>query len=195
MSPKTQFDKETIVEAAFEIAKESGMSSITTRSLAKRLGSSVAPIYVNFKNVEDLIDAVVKRVMVVSEELLAKQTGSSYYNRIGKASLAFAREYPVIFRDFAMKPNEYIASYETMEKQLLDIMAKDDAMADWSINDRKELLFKMRVFQIGLSVMIANNQIPSWLNENATEDLLMDTGEELLTALNLKRSEKTTSNR
>lgn len=182
MSPKTLFDKDTIVEAALEIAKESGISSITTRNVAKRLGSSVAPIYVNFETVEDLIEAVIKRIMTISNELMEKQTGSSSFDQIGKASLAFAREYPLLFREFTMQPNEYMASYETMEKILLETMAEDEAMADWTINDRRKLLFKMRAFQIGLSVMIANGQVPSWLNEKETEDLLMETGEALLAA-------------
>lgn len=187
MAPKTLFDKDAIVEAAFEIAKKSGMASITTRNVAKSLGSSVAPIYVNFETVEDLTDAVVRRIIAISNELLERQTGSSFYEKIGKASLAFAREYPVIFREFTMQPNAYMESYEMMENILLDALVEDEAIKDWSINERKELLFKMRVFQIGLSIMIANDQIPSWLDEKGTEDLLMETGEELLAAINLKR--------
>ena len=187
MAPKILFDKETIVEAAFEIAKKSGMASITTRNVAKSLGSSVAPIYVNFETVEALTEAVIMRIMTISNELLEKQTGNSSFDKIGKASLAFAREYPVLFREFTMQPNAYMASYETMESVLLDTLAEDEAMKDWTINERKELIFKMRVFQIGLSVMIANEQIPSWLDEKGTEDVLMETGKELLTAISIKR--------
>lgn len=187
MAPKTLFDKETIVEAALAIAKTSGMASITTRNVAKHLGSSVAPIYVNFETLEDLTEAVIKRIMTISNELLKNQTGSTTFEKIGKASLAFAREYPILFRDFTMQPNTYMPSYETMEEMLLETMAEDEAMAGWHIDERKVLLFKMRVFQIGLSVMIANGQIPAWLDEKGTEDLLMETGKDLLTAANLKR--------
>lgn len=187
MSPKTLFDKESIVEAALEIAKKSGVSSITTRNVAKRLGSSVAPIYVNFETAEDLIEAVIQRIMAISNELLEKQTGKSAFEKIGKASLAFAREYPVLFREFTMQPNDYMTSYDATEKLLLEAMSEDEAMANWTVMNRRELLFKMRAFQIGLSVMIANDQLPSWLNEKSTDDLLMETGEELLAASNLKR--------
>lgn len=188
MAPKTIFDKDTIIEAAFEIAKESGMSSITTRNVAKRLGSSVAPIYVNFQTLEDLNEAVLMRIMNISSEIMDKQTGTGAFYKIGKASLAFARAYPVLFRELTMQPNEYMASYDIMEKSLLDTMAEDANMGDWTINERRELLFKMRAFQIGLSVMISNGQMPSWLDEKETEALLMTTGEELLAATNIKRS-------
>lgn len=60
MPPKKKFSKEQIVEAAFEIAKEEGMSYITIRKVADRLRSSIAPIYVNFDNVEELISVVMK---------------------------------------------------------------------------------------------------------------------------------------
>lgn len=62
--------RSAIVDAAFENAKEGGLSSITTRKVAKRLGSSVAPIYVNFETLEALIEAVVAKVIAVSKEIV-----------------------------------------------------------------------------------------------------------------------------
>jgi AcrR family transcriptional regulator len=48
MPPKVQFSKEQILDTAFELVAEAGMAALSVRALAKRLGSSVAPIYVNF---------------------------------------------------------------------------------------------------------------------------------------------------
>lgn len=189
MPPKTKFNKENIIEAAFEIAKESGLSGITARSVAKRLGSSVAPIYVNFETIENLIEAVVQRVFSIMNELMAKQTGSNIFENIGKASLEFARDYPILFRELTMQPNQYMESYETMEKTMLKAMAKDEVMVDWTIDERKRLLFKMRVFQTGLSAMVANGHVPSWLNEKDLEELLMEIGWELLLVQKIKRGE------
>ncbi|HCX64221.1 MAG TPA: TetR/AcrR family transcriptional regulator [Eubacteriaceae bacterium] len=190
MPPKTKFNKENIVEAAFEIAEESGFSAVTARSVAKRLGSSVAPIYVNFETIENLIEAVVQRVFAISNELMARQTGLDIFKNIGKASLEFARRYPVLFRELTMQPNKYMESYEKVEKSLLEAMSEDQAMLDWTMEERKRLLFKMRVFQTGLSAMVANGHIPSWLNERDVEELLEETGEELLLIQKIKRGEK-----
>ncbi len=79
MPPKNKISKEAIVEAAFIIAEEEGFSGITARKVAKRLGCSVAPIYVNFTTINDLIEAVIMRVFAVSEELLAKQKGQDIF--------------------------------------------------------------------------------------------------------------------
>ncbi len=189
MPPKNKFTREEIVEAAFEIAKEEGFSKITARSVANRLNSSVAPIYVNFKTIEELAQAVVQRVFALSEELLTKQKGQNLFENIGKASLAFARDYPVLFRELDLKPNPYMASYEETEKVMVDAIKDNEEMKDWTMEERRRLFLKMRIFQLGLSAMVANGHVPSWLDEKESEKLLLETGEQLLLAEQIKRKE------
>jgi AcrR family transcriptional regulator len=190
MPPKTKFDKGAIVAAAFEIAKDHGLSGITARSVAKRLNSSVAPIYVNFTTIDELVEAVVYRVFGISDEILQQQQGKNTFENIGKASLAFAREYPVLFRELTIEPNPYMASYETVEQAMIDAMAEDEKLKDWTLEERKRLLLKMRVFQMGLTAMVANGHVPSWLDETALEELLIEVGGDLMRIQELKRKEK-----
>lgn len=190
MPPKTKFNREDIVEAAFEIAKEEGFAGITARSVAKRLGSSVAPIYVHFAAIDDLIAAVVQRVFALSDELLAKQKGPHLFKNIGKASLAFAREYPVFLRELVLQPNPYMNAYATLENAMVEALAEDEAMGGWTDEQQRRLFLKMRVFQLGLSVIVANGHVPAWLDEQAVEELLMEVGEELLLAQQMKLREK-----
>ena len=190
MPPKTKYNKEDIVEAAFEIAKEEGFSGITARSVANRLHCSVAPIYVNFATIDDLITDVVERVFALSDELLAKQKGPHLFENIGKASLAFAREYPVFFRELVMQENPYMASYETIENAMLEGLAEDKAMRGWTLEERKRLFLKMRIFQMGLSVMVANGHVPSWLDEEAVEELLFEVGDELVGEQQMRREKQ-----
>lgn len=189
MPPKTKFDKNAILDAALEVAKEKGFSGITARSVANRLNCSVAPIYVNFATVDDLVEAVVQRVFAISEKLLTKQKGQSMFEKMGKASLAFAREYPVLFRELSIQPNPYMASYETIENAMLEAMAEDEAMRGWTLKERKRLLLKLRVFQMGLSVMVANGHVPSWLDNQEFDQLLMEVGDDVLLAQQMKRKE------
>ncbi len=191
MPPRTKFNREDIVEAALEISKQGGLSSITARSVAKSLGSSVAPIYVNFETIEDLIEAVVQRIFAISGEQIAKQTEKNVFESIGKASIAFAREYPVLFRELMMKPNNYMENYDQLEGTLLEAMARDGEMGDWTMDERRRLLFKMRAFQTGLSAMIANDHVPSWIDNKTAEEMLMEMGEELMLLQKIKREEKT----
>ncbi len=187
MPPKNKFTREEIVEAAFEIARAEGFSKITARSVASRLRSSVAPIYVNFKTVTELTQAVVQRVFALSEEFMAKQKGQNLFENIGKASLAFARDYPVLFRDLVLKPNPYMASYEETEKAMVDALKNNEVMKEWTMEERRRLFLKMRIFQLGLSAMLANGHLPSWFEEEESEKLLIETGEQLLLAEQINR--------
>lgn len=179
MPPTTRYDRASIVEAAFEIAKEGGFSAVSTRAVAKRLGCSVAPIYQNFATVDDLIVAVVERVSAMSGDLLAAQTGPNPFENMGKASLAFARDYPALFREMALEPSPYMASHDDIEDAMVPVMAADPELAGWTDAARRRLFLKMRVFQLGLSAMVANGHLPSWMDETAAEELLLETGEEI----------------
>lgn len=189
MPPKTKFSKQDVVDAAFAIAKEEGLAGVTARSVAQRLGSSVAPIYVNFETIEDLTAAVVQRVFALSDQLLERQQGPDPFANLAKASLAFAREYPVIFRELALQPNQHIASYDVVEAKLVEAMAAEPTMSTWTLAERKRLLLKMRVFQLGLSVMVANDHVPSWLDAEGTEALLLEVGDEMMQIHKIKREE------
>ncbi len=190
MPPKTRFRKEEIVDAAFAIAREKGFEEISARNVAKRLGSSVAPIYVNFANIEELTKAVVQKVLMISSEILARQKGSDIFTNIGRASLEFAREYPVLLRELTLKPNPYVQSYESMEKGMIEAMGNSEEMKNWNLEERKELFFKMRAFQTGMVAMVANGQIPSWMDEKKLEDILMEVGEDLQRIQQKKREEQ-----
>ncbi|MDF1618048.1 TetR family transcriptional regulator [Petrocella sp. FN5] len=190
MPPKVKFDKEAIIDAAFDVAKKEGLTGITARSVAARLGASVAPIYVNFATIDDLVIAVVERIFSISEALLAKQKGKSIFENIGKASLEFAREYPVLYQELSIQPNPYMASYEKIENNMIEAMAEDEMMRDWTLEERRQVFLKMRVFQMGLSAMVANGHVPSWMDNQGFDQLLMEVGDDILRAQLLKREEK-----
>ena len=189
MPPKPKFNKEAIVEAAYEIALEKGLSAITARSVANRLGSSVAPIYVNFATIEDLTTAVVGRVFTITNELVAKYKGANLFENMGKASLEFARAYPVLFRELTMEPNPYMSSYDTVEDSILEALAEDESMRGLTLDERRKLLFKMRVFQLGLAAMVANGHLPAWLENWQVEEIFLEVGDELLRIQQIKREE------
>ena len=188
MPPKTKYTKGDIVQAAFEIAQEEGFAAITARSVAAKLGCSVAPIYVNFETIDDLAAAVMQRVNAISASILAQQSGKSPFENLGKASLQFAREYPVLVRELILKPNPHLANYEAVDEALVAGLADDEELRAWSDDERRKLVFVMRAFQTGLMVLLANGHVPKWLGPDEAENLLMSTGADLVIAGNHKRN-------
>ena len=82
-----------------------------------------------------------------------------------------------------------MTSYETIENAMLEAMAEDEAMRGWTLKERKRLLLKLRVFQMGLSVMVANGHMPSWLDNQEFDQLLMEVGDDVLLAQQMKQKE------
>lgn len=105
MPPKIQFSKQDIVEAAFQLAAEEGIDAITARQVARRLGSSVAPIYHNFEHIEALKRAVVDRVVEIGRAMMQQRYTGDPFLDVGIAGLKFAREYSTLFRDLVLRPN------------------------------------------------------------------------------------------
>ncbi|MCH1627048.1 TetR/AcrR family transcriptional regulator [Ferdinandcohnia quinoae] len=180
MPPRKKFSKGKIIDSAFEIARIEGLESITIRKVAEKLGSSIAPIYVNFETVDELKAEVVKKTFGVSHQLLMEHDTGNPFRDIGIASLRFAKEYSVLFMDLVMKQNEYMNDYdETMGKDLVELMKKDTALKDFTDKELMEILKKMRIFQVGLSVMVANGLLSVDVNE---EMILESTANDIILA-------------
>jgi AcrR family transcriptional regulator len=189
MPPKTQYTKEQIILAAFDIACQDGIDGITIRKVASRLGSSVAPIYVNFQDVDELIQAVVNKTFAVGQEILAEQdTGNPFFD-LGAASLRFARDYSQLFRDLTLKTNQYMKNYDQeVAPVVLEHMKKDPQLAGFTDDELMEILLKVRIFQLGLSVMVANDLLPDRFNEDETARLLDSTGTDIINAARVSKS-------
>jgi len=87
------------------------------------------------------------------------------------------------------KPNPYMTSYEETEKVMIEALKENEEVKGWNVEERRRLFLKMRIFQLGLSAMVANGHVPSWLDERESEKLLMETGDQLLLAEQVKRKE------
>jgi AcrR family transcriptional regulator len=186
MGPKIKFTKEQIIDTAFEIAKTEGIDSITMRKIAEKMGSSVAPIYVNFKNNNELIEALIERVISISQQLLIKESTGNPFHDMGRASLRFAMEYSVLFRDLVMKNNDYMKNYdEKMIPALIIEMKKDPELENFTDDELKTILLKMRIFQLGLSVMVANDLLPEDYEEQYLMDILSSAANDIIRSARL----------
>ena len=62
MSKPVTITKEKILDAAFEITRIEGIKSLSNRAIAKKLNSSIRPIYYQFKNSEELKNELYKKI-------------------------------------------------------------------------------------------------------------------------------------
>jgi AcrR family transcriptional regulator len=188
MGPKVKFTREQIIDAAFEIAKAEGIDSITMRKISEKMGSSVAPIYVNFKNVDELNEALLERIISIGRKLIMEENTGNPFRDIGVASLRFAIEYSEIFKDLVVKSGKYMQGYdEKMVPILIEEMKKDPELNMFTVDELKTILLKMRIFQIGLSIMAANGLLPKGFDKQDMSDILSSAADDVITSAKLRK--------
>ncbi|NIK77107.1 AcrR family transcriptional regulator [Paenibacillus castaneae] len=188
MAPKSKFTKEQIIDAAFDIARTEGIDGITIRKVAERLGSSIAPIYVNFKEVDELVQEVIQKTFAISKQLLMEQNSGHPFHDIGVASLRFAKEYSVLYRDLVMKENEYLNSQDDEMAILVELMRRDPDLEGLTEGELMTLLLKMKIFQTGLCVMVANGLLPVEFDEEKMMHLLNSTAMDIIGAAQIRKA-------
>ena len=188
MPPKKKFSKEQIVDKAFEIAKTEGIDSITARRIAEELKCSVAPIYFNFKDIDDLKQAVVRKIFELTRKLAQKTYTGDQFLDIGIASLKFAKDYSVLFRELVLTKNKYMDDYDQeLGNDIIGEIIKEKELSQFSEEEVGIIFLKMRIFQLGLSVMVANELLPEVFDEEKQIELLKSAGEDVIQSTGLKK--------
>lgn len=183
LPPRKQFTEDQIIQAAFEVARTEGISGLTARKVAKQLGSSVAPIYANFSDIEELKQKVADHLFELGRRMAQQPYTGDRFLDIGIASLRFAKEYSVLFRELVLNRNNYMDHYDAkLGGHIVEAMALDPELKGFSRDELMGILLKMRIFQLGLSAMIANGLLPPDFDDNAAIELLASAGEDVLIA-------------
>ncbi len=103
MSATKKITKNMIVDAALEIFRAEGFEAVTSRRIALRLGCSTQPIYFEYKNMDELKDDIIKKVVEQLDSLFSSVTGGGDSNEFvylsyGLAFLKFVQTDPFVFR-------------------------------------------------------------------------------------------------
>jgi AcrR family transcriptional regulator len=154
MVRKTVFSREDVVAAAVAVVAQDGLGGLSARRIAEELGSSTAPVYSNFANMETLAAAVKQEV---SEQLLActevAYSDNAFLN-FGIGVLEFAREKPGLYSAVFMQAASRCEAGPRVMARLAERMAGLEGLADLPAGERVLLLHQMAIFTHGLAVQI-----------------------------------------
>lgn len=188
MPPKNKYSKEEIIEAAFNIAKQEGIDGITIRKVAKKLNSSIAPIYVNFSDINELKKVVIEKIYEISNSMILEQNTEEIFLNVGIASVKFAKEYSVIFKELMLKNNNHMENYDQeIGNTIVQEMKKKEEFKSFTDEEIKTILMKMRIFQVGLSIMATNESFASELTEEKMIELLKSTGDDVINSMKARK--------
>lgn len=98
MPPKIKTNRESIINAAFEVAQAGGITAITAQSVSAVLNTSVAPIFREFQTIEELRTATAETINAFHLQYLKNYPlEDSTFLTYGIAYIHFAKEYPRLF--------------------------------------------------------------------------------------------------
>ncbi len=154
MARKSAFSRDDIIQAGFRLVDKMGREHLTARNVAEELGSSTAPVYSNFSNMEELElaigDEAMKRVFEATELVNSAQP----FLNIGLGILDFAWDHPRWYEAlFLVKSLQNDHGFKIMEL-LLDEMSTMEEFADFELTERIIVLKKMAIFTHGLATEI-----------------------------------------
>ncbi len=130
-----------IVDAAMAIVDESGISTMTTRAIAKRLGVGQASLYNHITSREELLDLLNARILAGVD--LTPLDHPDWAEAVYGGTLAFLaalQQHPNMMRILATRPartDPSLAYYERMHERLrgAGLSAQDSARFLFAIDD------------------------------------------------------------
>lgn len=156
--PKQRITKETVVDAAFEIARDNGMEQVLVKNIADKIGCSVQPIYSYCKNMDGLRQDVVEKANnFIREYVAAHLDNNDLFRSTGNAYIQLAKEEPHLYKIFILHQRNGISSLDDLyHSEVNPHMAESIAdKMNISISQAKQLHLHMLIYTIGIGTIFA----------------------------------------
>ena len=163
MPPRYKFSKEEIVSAAFQLARENGLESVTARAVAAKLNASSKVIFGSFENMEELQKEVIKKAEKFSwDYMLSSMDEGKYpaYKATGMAYIEFSQKEKNLFELLYMRKRS--RNQETDEENRRNCQPVVKLIQENTGLDEENaylLHLDMWIFVHGIAVMIATSYL------------------------------------
>lgn len=163
MSAKAKVTKEMIVDAAFDIARESGADNINARTVSEKLRCSTQPVMYHFATIEELKRAVYERADRYHSEYImnVRPSHDGVMLGIGMNYIRFAIEEPHLFR-FLFQSDFFNGSTlpQLIEaEELLPVLSAMQGSLHIGMEQTKQVFLTVFLFAHGYASIIANNAL------------------------------------
>lgn len=99
MARKKTITRDQILKAAYEVVAKEGFARFTARNIAAKMKCSTQPIYLEFKNMEDLKQALLKEIFdYLSAEVLPKEHSENKLVDLGFNYIEFATKEKKLYK-------------------------------------------------------------------------------------------------
>lgn len=151
---KKVYSENLILEEAFKYCSKNGLDSLSVRILAKKMGSSVMPIYDAFDSKEGLIEALVNYTIQKTFPI----EGYEKYSDRCMQLLDFGMAYPSFYMDMVKlnKKHNFTKNHLFLYEKM---MRNDDLLKDFSFKELSKLNSTIEVYIMGL-ILWESSDVP-----------------------------------
>lgn len=161
MPPKAKFTREEIVSAALEIARSKGIEAVTAREVGNYLGTSSSPVFVAFKNMDELLNEVYNSAVKEYSDYIADSVNyTPAFKQFGFRLIEFASTQPNLFKMIY----KYRQGDKSYSKMIMSIPAADFCVqtvmeqAQVDYENAKLIFEEVLLAGLGICYMIADNK-------------------------------------
>ncbi len=186
MNQPSVYSREQIIDAAVELIREAGWSKVTTRAIAKKLGSSTMPIYSHVRSVEELE----KEVRLKARELLKAYQREKHTEHVllnlAFGYVVFARDEKNLFRFLYLESPDRLdlENGEGMRESFLTEFGEDSeegkALKEMKSSGQEAVIQYTWIFTHGLAMLVNAGTFGSNSNQSI-KSFLMNAGEAFYT--------------
>ncbi len=185
MPPSVRFSREAVLDAAYQLVRREGPSSLNARAVARELGGSTQPIFRLFSGMDKLRSAVIELALQDWKgKLRARIQDSRFpYLTIGMSYLLFARDEPELFKLLFMRDRVSDGSCTDYNMNWGITLLENTINVD--VETVRKLYERNWLFCHGLAVTIATKYIPC-ISECRMKELLVDSMQAAALHLNVE---------
>ena len=161
MPPKAKFTREEIISAALEVARSKGIEAVTAREVGSFLGTSSSPVFVAFKNMDELLNEVYNSAVKEYSDYIADSVNyTPAFKQFGFRLIEFASTQPNLFKMIY----KYRQGDKSYSKMIMSIPAADFCVqtvmeqAQVDYENAKLIFEEVLLAGLGICYMIADNK-------------------------------------
>lgn len=161
MPRRLRYDRDTIINAAFNLVRRRGMEALNARAVADELHCSTQPIFRAFAGMDELRDAVILRAYACYTQAIQSSADldEKPYKATGIAYIGFARNEPHLFRLLFMCERQMDMDASNYDESLSYVIAAIQNGTGYSAEQARAFHHMIWLFTHGLAVMVATRFI------------------------------------
>ena len=166
MARKKTIMKEDILDNAYEVVRTEGFEGFTARNIAQRMNCSTQPIYLEFKNMDDLKNEIVTKITdYLKQTVFAQEKEDNQLLNAASNYIDFAHDEKTFFKAIYLENRlDEQQMHQIAKDKLKEILADNDRYSEKDLNS---LFAHFWTSVHGIASMTAQEVIPFDKEDNS----------------------------